>query len=1083
MKRNYITFLVLIFTCLSATFGQNEARVLRTPAIYNDQIVFSYAGDLYSVNNNGGMARKLTTHVGYEVFPRFSPDGQHIAFTGQYDGNTEVFMIPSKGGAPERLTYTATLSRDDIGDRMGPNNIVMGWTPDGNDIIFRSRKESFNSFVGDLFLISKEGGLTKDVPISKGGFCSYSPDGNKLVFNWLFREFRTWKYYEGGMADDLWVYDFETEETEKIVENPHQDIIPMWCNDEIYFLSDRDRTMNMFVYDIKTKETTKVTHFDKYDIKFPSCNNGMIVFENGGYIYKFDTKSKSQEKVNIQLADDFAYGRPEIKDAGDNITSGDIAPAGERVVFSARGDIFTLPAKNGITRNLTETSGVHERDANWSPDGKHIAYISDQTGEFEIWMQKQDGKGKPVQLTKGSKTYIFGLLWSPDSKKILYNTKEQKLVYLDVEIGKKVEVNRSDETPWFSYNWSPDSKWIAYTKSEKGMTKLRLFNTEKEKSYVITDGWYNSNNPVFSRDGKYLAFTSARTFNPIYSNTEWNHAYVDMNKVYLITLAESTPSPFAPENDEVKLGEGKKEDKKNNNAEDKDVKIDIEGIQDRIVALPVKASNYYNLYAGEDKVYYVERSSKGGGMTAKVYDLKEKEEKDLGKNILFTASANGKKMLVRQNKKYAVIPLPSGKVTLKETIDLSNMKVMVNLKEEWKQIFDESWRHMRDFFYAPNMHGVDWQAMHDKYAEMLPWVNHRNDLTYLIGEMVGELSVGHAYVNNGEHPKPERIKTGLLGASLKRDVSGYYRIENILKGANWSDNLRSPLKEIGVNAGKGNYIISVDGKLTSETNNIYSLLIGKAGDQVILEINDKPEKAGSREILIKPISDESNLYYYKWVQGNIKKVSEATDGKVGYLHVPDMGKHGLNEFVKYYYPQLQKEALIIDVRGNGGGNVSPMLIERLLRDITYATMHTGMKEGNVNPVGTMLGPKVCLLDKYSASDGDLFPYRFKYKKLGKLIGTRSWGGVVGYSGAIPCIDGGSIITPSYAPYAADGSGWIIEGIGVEPDIVLENDPADEYKGIDAQLNRAIEEIKKELEEYDPEVPPIPEFPDKSGDDE
>lgn len=1086
MKKTYFTLLVLFVAFLSAAFGQDEARILRTPAIHNHQIVFSYAGDLYSVTSNGGMARKLTTHVGYEVFPRFSPDGNYIAFTGQYDGNTEVFLIPSKGGSPERLTYTATLSRDDIGDRMGPNNLVIGWTPDGNDIIFRSRKQSFNSFVGALFLISKEGGLTRDVPVSKGGFCSYSPDGKKLVFNWLFREFRTWKYYKGGMADDIWVYDFETGEAEKIIENPHQDIIPMWVGDEIFFLSDRDRTMNLFVYNIKTKETTKVTHFDNYDIKFPSHSNDQIVFENGGYIYKFDTKTKTQQKVNIMLADDFAYGRSEIKDASKNIAAGDPAPNGERVVFSARGDIFTLPAKHGITRNLTETSGVHERDASWSPDGKHIAYISDQTGEFEIWMLKQDGSGKPVQLTKDSKTYIFDLLWSPDSKKILFNNKEQKLLYVDVKTGKIVQVDKSDEAPWFSYNWSPDSKWIGYTKAEKSMTKLRLFNTATGKSHVITDGWYNSNNPVFSSDGKYLVFTSARTFNPTYSRTEWNHAYVDLNKIYLITLAKSTPSPFAPENDVVKLKEDEKDEKdENGDKKDKDtkiieVKIDIDGIKERIVALPVDASNYFNLYGGEDKIYYIERSSKGGEMTAKVYDLKKKEEKELGKNIRFTVSANGKKMLVRQNKKYGVIPMPSGKVTLKETIDLSNMKVFVNLKEEWKQIFDESWRHMRDFFYAPNMHGVDWKAMHDKYAEMLPWVNHRNDLTYLLGEMVGELSVGHAYVNNGERPKPDRIKTGLLGAKLSKHESGYYRIEHILDGANWNDNLRSPLREIGVNVEEGDYILAIDGKPTGEMVNIYRELVGKAGNQVILEVNNKPGKEGSREIIIKPIADESNLYYYNWVQGNIKKVSKATDGKAGYLHVPDMGVHGLNEFVKYYYPQLQKEALIIDVRGNGGGNVSPMLIERLMRDITYATMHTGQKTGNVNPGGQLLGPKVCLLDKYSASDGDLFPYRFKYKQLGKLIGTRSWGGVVGYSGTIRCIDGGSLVTPSYGPYAADGSGWIIEGIGVEPDIVIENDPADEYKGIDTQLDKAIEVILKELEEYNPEVPPIPPFPDKSG---
>jgi len=1069
---------VLTLAFVQMTAATEEARLLRFPTVSEDRLVFSYAGDLYTTGINGGMARKLTSHNGYEVFPRFSPDGKHIAFTGQYDGNTEVFLIPAEGGVPERLTYTATLGRDDIGDRMGPNNIVMTWSPDGKHIVYRSRKQSFNDFRGQLFTVSPDGGLSEEIPLSDGGFCSYSPDGSKLAFNWVFREFRTWKYYRGGMADDIRIYDFKTGEVKKITDHPAQDIIPMWIGEEIYFLSDRDRTMNLFAYHTGTGETRKVTHFTDYDIKFPSHSQKHIVFEKGGYIYLFDVATQKAEKLTITIANDQPYARHEWKDAGKSIRDGSLSPNGKRVVFSARGELFSVPSRNGVTYNLTATPGVHERNAAWSPDGKYIAYISDATGEFEIYLMNQDGSGEPVQLTKGSETYIFSLEWSPDSKKILYHTKKQELNYVDIETKKVTTVATSDRSPSFSYSWSPDSKWIAYTKPARDMSVVRLYSLETGLSSRVTEGWYESYNPSFTRDGKYLLFTSARDFNPIYSQTEWNHAYVDMSRIYLVTLSKDTPSPFAPENDVVKTDEEEKSSEKK--TENNEVKIDLDGIGERIIGLPVTPANYYNVTGVNGKIYYQVRSSADRRSITKVFDLKTKKETELGSNISFTISPNGKKMLVRMNGQWGVIDLPSGKISIDKPVDISEMKVLVDLKAEWQQMFNESWRHMRDFFYAPNMHGVDWKAIYDKYNVMVPYVAHRSDLAYLMGEMIAELNVGHAYVNNGERPMPERIQTGLLGAQLIRDKSGYYRIDRILKGANWSDRLVSPLRAVGVNVSEGDYIISIDGRPVNEMNNIYAALVGKAGHEVLLGVNSKPTAEGSREVLVTPIANESGLYYYEWVQNNIAHVTEKTGGKVGYIHIPDMGPTGLNEFAKHFYPQLSKEGLIIDVRGNGGGNVSPMIIERLMRQLTYMTMHTGQQEGDPNPVGMHVGPKVTLLDKYSASDGDLFPYRFQVNEIGKTIGTRSWGGVVGYSGAVPLIDGGSIITPSYAPYDKDGKGFVIEGEGVIPDIVVENDPADVYKGIDAQLDKAIEVILEEIKKSPAELPPIPPFPDKSG---
>ena len=546
----------------------------------------------------------------------------------------------------------------------------------------------------------------------------------------------------------------------------------------------------------------------------------------------------------------------------------------------------------------------------------------------------------------------------------------------------------------------------------------------------------------------------------------------------------SLKTPFALKNDEVKVekkAEASADKKAKTDTKKEEVtKIDIDGISNRIFALPGAAGNYFNVVATKGKVFYTFMSSKSGGPKTKVYDLAKQKDTELGSGIGYTISSNDKKMLVSSRGKYQVIDLPGGPIKITKPIDLSNMKVKVDVADEWAQIFDESWRQMRDFFYAPNMHGVDWIAMKEKYGVMVPYVAHRTDLSYLIGEMVGELSVGHAYVNNGERPMPQRVPLGLLGAKLSKDKSGYFKIDEILEGANWSNSLRSPLRDIGVNVNEGDFILAVNGQSTKDVNDIYSLLIGMTNTEVQLTVNGKASLDGSRTTLVKPIANESSLYYYKWVQNNIAMVDKASNGQVGYIHIPDMGVGGLNEFARHFYPQLNKKALIIDVRGNGGGNVSPMIIERLMRPLTYLNYSTGQTEGSTSPGGMHLGPKVTLMDKYSASDGDLFPYRFQTLKMGKTIGTRSWGGVVGYSGARPLIDGGSLITPSFGPYAKDGSKFVIEGEGVTPGIILENDPAMLYKGDDAQLKRAVEEALIDIKNWKEKITPIPPFPDKSG---
>jgi len=1088
MKRPFSLILVLLCS-IGMLSAQDETKLLRFPAIHQNQVVFTYAGDLYTSADAGGTARRLTTHPGYEMFAKFSPDGKTIAFTGQYDGNTEVFTIPAEGGMPKRITFTATLGRDDVGDRMGPNNIVMGWTPDGKYIIYRSRKLSFNDFKGQLFKVPVDGGISEQLPFSVAGSNSYSPDGKKLAFNRVFREFRTWKYYQGGMADDVWIYDFTTEQSENITSNNAQDIFPMWSGNKIYYLSDRDRIMNLFCYDLTTKNTTKVTDFKEYDIKFPSIGDQKIIFENGGSLYTFSLADNKLAKLTISIENDFLYDRKEWKDVSMSIRATDMSPNGERLILSSRGELFNTPVKQGITRNLTNSSGVHERDASWSPNGKWIAYLSDKSGEFEIYLSDPKSLENAKQITKNSDTYIFDFSWSPDSKSILYYDKKFRLWLLDVESGKKSKILESDFGPIGDFSWSPDSKWIAYTIPEEGMSIIRLYNFETGKIYDVTDGWYDSGNPVFSLDGKYLAFVSARTFNPTYSSIEFSTSYQDMNKIYLTTLNPETLSPFTPKDDEVtvisdtaKAAKADKPEKsgKPDKAEKKAApSIDPAGIKDRIIEIPGPAGNYYNLEVVSDRIYYQFSSSSSRGGKFMVYDLNKQKETELGQNIGFSLSSNGKKMLLRQGGKIGVVDLPTSKASIEDPVNLSGLKVMVDKQEEWNQIYNETWRHMRDFFYDRNMHGVDWKAIYDKYYPLVKYVHHRSDLSYLLGEMIGELNVGHAYVNNGERPMPERVSMGLLGASLSKAESGNFRIDKIMEGANWSDDLRSPLTEPGLSIKAGDYITKIDGQPVGDVKDIYSLLIGKANQLIELSVSEKADGSNAKTVLVKTISDESSLVYYDWVQGNIKKVSDATNGEVGYIHVPDMSSVGLNEFIKHYYPQLTKKGLIIDDRGNGGGNVSPMIIEKLQREITYATMSANQKKGSVNPGGTLTGPKIALIDRYSASDGDLFPYRFKTQKIGKLVGVRTWGGVVGYSGTIPCIDGGSIVTPSYAPYAADGSGFIIEGHGVDPDVVIDNDPHEEFKGIDRQLDKAIELIKEEVKAYKKAVPPIPAFPNKS----
>lgn len=1067
---------------LGVSAAREEARLLRFPTVGGDKIVFCYAGNLYSVSIDGGDAVKLTSHVGYESFPRISPDGKTIAFTGQYDGNTEVYTIPIGGGEPKRLTYSALVSRDQIGERMGPNNIVMGWTPDGSQIVYRSKQHNFSGLRGRLCKVGIKGGLPETIPTTEGGFCSYSPDGKKLAMNRMFREFRTWKYYRGGQADDIWINTVGTTELTRITDNDAQDIFPMWIDDKIYYLSDRDRTMNLFVYDTSDGQTSKLTDFSEYDCKFPSNSSRYIVFENGGYIYKYDTQTGGPaEKVTIYLADDDIYSRSEYRSGmAGRIGSADLSPDGKRVLMEIRGDIFSLPAEKGPVYNLSRSPESHEREAVWSPDGSMIAYLSDASGEYQVYVAPSGDTGNAKCLTSFKRGYPSRLQWSPDSKKLFFNTDDRKLYMLDAGNGRLECLLTGEVSGISSFTLSFDGSWAAYTTQLGNRTSaLFLYDMNQRKSYQVTDRWYSASSPVFSNDGKYLFFSSQTDFRAIYSSVEWNTVYDTNGRLYMLTLAESTPNPLLIASDEyepapadagTKEGDREAKSKEKNNKESSTMKVDTDGIAFRIAELPLGTGYISAIAAVDDVLYY-----RGAG-GVRTFNLKTLKSDECPMPYPMAYTADFKKALVRSNGDYKVVsfgaaPGNGGSLPVDE-IDMT-----IDHKAEWKQIFDESWRITRDGFYVENMHGADWNHVYDKYAQMLPYVNHRDDLTYLIGEMLGELNVGHAYITSGETPDIPRIQTGLLGASYSKDSrTGAFRIEKIFEGATWDKSLRSPLTEPGLDISVGDYLTEIAGIPASELPDPGAALIGKVGKTVALKVASDATGKDARTVYVKPIGDEAQLAYQEWVKRNMEIVDRLSGGQIGYIHIPDMSTEGLDMFTKMYYTQLDKKALIIDDRMNGGGNVSPIILERLQREVYRMSMY---RNGANEPVPNeaFYGPKVCLIDKYSSSDGDLFPYGFRQLGLGKLIGTRSWGGIVGISGSKPFVDGQDMRTPFFTSYSTEGD-WIIEGHGVDPDIVVDINPFEDYLGKDAQLEKAVEVLLEELKGYKP-LPPTPPAPVKN----
>lgn len=1075
-----LPLVVILCASVAAAAPADDARILRFPDIHGDTIVFAHGGDLWTVSATGGVARRLTTSEGLELFPRFSPDGEWIAFTGQYDGSTDVYVMPAEGGEPRRLTFYP--SRDN-NERMGWDNMVIGWTPDGR-ILYRSQRGPIGGFIGQPWTVSPQGGPPERFPLPESGIISFSPDGGKIAYNRNFREFRTWKRYQGGQAQDVWIYDLKQKSIERITDWRGADHAPMWIGESIYFVSDRENwKLNLWRYDTKTKQTTRVTAFDQFDVKWPHAGGGKIVFENGGWIYLYDTAAGgAPRKIDVKLPDDRRLARPRFAKVDDLIDSFDLAPGGKRALFSARGDVFTVPAEHGAPRNLTLSPGSRERAATWSPDGKWVAYIGDATGEEELYVVAQDGRGPPAQVTTGSHAYHFDPMWSPDSKKLAWADRTMRLWYVDVAAKKPVLVTEAKVSEITEYAWSPDSKWLAYTDNvDDSFRAIFIYSLDARASTQATGDFQESYAPAFDPEGKYLYFLSDRDLQPSLGTLDSSYALLRPTRPHALTLRADLASPFAPRNDEV--GDEKKDKKPGDDAKKKEaappppVKVDLKGLRDRVVAFPVPRGDYRDLHAAKGKVMWLSTGEAPLDEHAKaglhVFDLDKRKDTEILTGVDgYALDAGGEKILWRKGDAYFIAEPKEGLKPDEGKVALG-LRLELDPDREWAQIFHETWRVFRDFFYLPDMGKIDWPAIEARYRPLLAHVAHRSDLTYVVSEIAAELGSGHAYVGGGEQPRVERTPVGLLGADLELDrKAGLWRIARIIPGQNWDPTHVSPLTQPGVNVHTGEYILAIDGRPLAAIEDPYHLLVNTAGKPVTLTVNAAPSRAGGRDVVVAPVDSEAELRYFDWVETNRRKVDQASGGRVGYVHIPDMGIHGLREFVRQYYPQLRKEGLIVDVRANGGGFVSQMILERLRRKLAGMSAMRGARS-TTYPDATFNGPMVCLANMYSASDGDIFPHFFREYGLGPIIGTRTWGGVVGIRGVGGrLVDGGYVFVPEFGLYDLK-SEWIVENRGVEPDIVVDNLPQDELAGKDAQLERGIAEVMQRLQKQRPTFPPRP----------
>ena len=1071
----------------AGALAADRPLLVQQPALSQTRVVFAFAGDLWMVGREGGVAERLTTGIGDERNPFFSPDGSLVAFTGEYDGNTDIFVVPAGGGVPRRLTYHP--ARDEVVD----------WTPDGKSIMFRSGRLSFAG-IPRLFTVGLEGGFPEELPLPTGMQASYNAGGTRLAYVPTAQWQRAWKRYRGGQTTPVWLVDLPDLKVEKVPRENSNDSTPMWVGDKVYFLSDRNGPITLFVYDIKSRQVTQAIPNDGLDFKWASAGPGAIVYEQFGSIHLYDLATGKSRRLEIALAGDFPEVRPHYVKVGQRIAGASISPTGARAVFEARGEILTVPAEKGDVRNLTRTTGAMERDPAWSPDGKSIAFFSDEAGEYALHIIDQAGRGpvKKIKLSE-SPSFYYRPLWSPDGKKIAYNDKHITLWYVDLDKGVPIKV---DATYYFNpaftwdFAWSPDSRWLTYTKQLKShMDVVMVFSLETGKATQVTDGLSDAKYPVFDKGGKYLFFTASTDvgLTPGWLNmTSMDHPVT--RSVYVAVLRKDLPSPLAPESDEEKGKEPEKAEKKDQKPEAKKksekpeadtskekeaekpvekVSIDFDGIGQRILALPVPAKNYLDLQAGKEGLLYLLEGpdlysrfmSEGGAFMLHKFNLTERKLEKFLDNIKgFVISANGEKILYNQGQNWiigsAAEAAPPGKEaagtgpagTAAKTLRTGDIEVYSEPASEWRQMYHEAWRIERDFFYDPGHHGLDLAAAEKKYAVYLDGLASRADLNYLFEEMLGELTCGHVFVGGGDEPEVKTVGVGLLGADYRIE-NGRYRFARVFDGENWNPNLKAPLTQPGVNVKAGEYLLAVNGREVTAKDEVYKFFEATAGKQVTVKVGPRPDGQGSREVTVVPVANEYGLRHLAWIEDNRRLVDKLSGGRLAYVYLPDTGQEGFTSFNRYYFAQIGKEGAVVDERFNGGGLIADYIIDYLRRPLMgYFAARDGADY--ITPVGSIYGPKVMIINEYAGSGGDMMPWLFRAAGIGPLVGTRTWGGLVGMAGAAQLMDGGMTGAPQSGFWNPNGT-WDVENHGVDPDVEVEMDPAAVKAGHDPQLEKAV----------------------------
>ena len=1089
MKKLLIIFILTLGA--DQVIAQINAKLMRDMDVSESHIAFVYGGDIWLVDKDGGTANQLTRSQGVESWPKFSPDGEHIAYSAYYNGNEDIYVVPVTGGVPERVTYAS------FSDRM------VEWHPDGEHLLFASRRLMGQRSANQLFLVSRDGGLPEPLPLPYGEIASYSPDGSQLAYITKITENYPFKRYKGGLASDILLYDVDDEEVVKITDNEYNDGKPAWAGDKIYFLSDQgpDFRLNIWEYDTNTDQTSQITSYDEFDISFLSAGPEDLVFEMGGGLYLMDLDTQEISEVNVDVVSDLALEIPRREDVSGNISNMTSSPGSKRVVFEARGELFNVPVNDGYSENMTRSSGAFDRHPAWSPDGQYVAYWSDQNGEYNIYLRSMSGDADVTQLTDREKGYGYKLYWSPNSEHIAFIDETNTIYTVDIENG---DITEAGHTNWnvghggrdgYPMAWSPDSRWLTFTRGlENAQYAVMLYDSDNEELHQATSGYYSDSNPVFSKDGQYLIYATNREFDSVYSDMDNTWVYPNSTQLVAVSLTDDIPSLLPGKNDSVEMksldeesdseseDSSSEENEESESESDTGTEIQLDSFESRITMLPVSAGNIGGLMTFDGKVAYMRypnSGSAGGPPALQAYDFEEQEEITIMEGVgSAVQSADGKSILVSAGNQYGIIQPQAGQ-SIEKPISTDGLVMQLVVRDEWNQIFQDTWRRYRDFFYDPNMHEVDWDEMRERYGALIEDARTRQDITFIQSNMQSELSAGHTYTGGGDTESVDYLSTGYLGIDFALD-DGVYRIARIVKPASWDTQVRSPFDRPGVDVSEGEYLHSVNGMMIDPNEDPYAAFEGLNSETVSLMISSSGEMEDAEEVLVTTLSqgEEFELRYLEWIENNRKMVDELSDGKLGYVYMSNTSGQGQQELVRMYYGQLDKQGFIIDERFNGGGQLADRFLELLTRPVVY-NLHWRHGRDHTQPVKTNTGPMGMLINGWAGSGGDGLPWAFQELEAGPIVGERTLGILVGPATGHSLIDGGGITVPGARLYDNDGH-WFWEGEGVRPDIPVWDNPNIMMQGRDPQLERVVREVLNNLEGNPTEMTPAPPYEDRTA---